>query len=61
MGDLVETILGIIGSSGAVGVTDEDINAALPGDTDAVRRMEAHNSLIERSFIQLMGDMANPR
>ncbi len=61
MGDLVETILGIIGSSGAVGVTDEDINAALPGDTDAVRRMEAYNSLIERSFIQLMGDMANPR
>ena len=61
MVELVEKILGIIRESGAVGVTDEDINSALPPGTDAVRRMEAYNSLIERSLIQLMGNMTNPR
>ena len=60
MTDVVEEILRVIKAGDAAGVTDEDIQAALP-HTDINDRMLAYNSLIEKSLIQLMGDLANPR
>ena len=61
MDEIVGQILAVIRASDAVGITDAEIQSALPVGTDAVQRMEAYNSLIEKSLIQLMGDLTNPR
>lgn len=56
----VQDILRVILAGETVGVTDEDVRVALP-QTDINGRMVAYNSLIEKSLIQLMGDLTNPR
>jgi len=42
------------------GMTDADVQALFPG-SQINDRMTAYNTLIERSLIQLMGDLTNPR
>ena len=55
-----QAILAVIRAGNATGMTDAEIQSALPAGTDAVvQRMEAYNSLIEKSLIQLMGDLTN--
>ena len=58
-GDLMGKILQSIRDREG-GMTDADVQALFPG-SQINDRLTAYNTLIERSLIQLMGDLANPR
>jgi DNA-directed RNA polymerase III subunit RPC6 len=57
---LEEDIQRVIIASASAGVTDADIKKKLP-HTSAIDRTNAYNSLLNRSRIQLLGDIDNPR